>query len=105
MTPAICSPPPAAASRRPGAAVSAYTKAGVILDDLRAREDAPATLFERPRAQSAALMAAIDGLNARYGRHAIFPAAMGIERPWKLRAEHHSPRYTTRLDDLPTVQA
>ena len=29
----------------------AYSKAGVILDDLRARADAPATLFERPPRQ------------------------------------------------------
>jgi nucleotidyltransferase/DNA polymerase involved in DNA repair len=82
----------------------AYVKAGVILDDLRPAADAPATLFDAPRPRSAALMAAIDGLNARYGRHTVFPAAMGIERPWKLKAEHHSPRYTTRLSDVPVVR-
>lgn len=83
----------------------AYTKAGVILDDLRARQDAPATLFASPRPNSEALMAAMDRLNARYGRHTVFPAAMGIERPWKLKAEHHSPRYTTRISDVPVVRA
>jgi DNA polymerase V len=40
-----------------------------------------------------------------YGRHTVFPAAMGIDRPWKLKAEHHSPRYTTRLSDVPVVRA
>ncbi len=30
---------------------------------------------------------------------------MGIERPWKIRAEHHSPRYTTQLSDVPVVHA
>lgn len=83
----------------------AYTKAGVILDDLRPCEDAPPCLFETARPHSAELMTAIDRLNGRYGRHTVFPAAMGIERPWKLRAEHHSPRYTTRLGELPIVQA
>ncbi len=82
-----------------------YTKAGVILDDLRDRKDAPPSLFEAPRPQSDALMAAVDRLNTRYGRHTVFPAAMGIDRPWKLKAEHHSPRYTTRLSDLPVVRA
>lgn len=82
-----------------------YVKAGVILDDLRASEDAPATLFDAPRPKAAALMEAMDSLNARYGRHTVFPAAMGIDRPWKLKAEHHSPRYTTRLSDVPVVRA
>lgn len=83
----------------------AYTKAGVILDDLRAKADAPPCLFETPRPHSEALMAAVDRLNGRYGRHTVFPAAMGIDRPWKLKAEHHSPRYTTWLSDLPMVRA
>jgi hypothetical protein len=30
---------------------------------------------------------------------------MGIDRPWKLKAERHSPRYTTRLSDVPVVRA
>lgn len=83
----------------------AYTKAGVILDDLRRREDAPVTLFEVPRPTSAALMQAMDSLNARYGRHTVFPASMGILRPWQIKAEHRSPRYTTRISDLPVLRA
>ena len=83
----------------------AYAKAGVILDDLRRREDAPRTLFEAEDSRAAALMRAMDGLNARYGRHAVFPAAMGIRRSWRQRAEHRSPRYTTRLSDLPVLRA
>ena len=83
----------------------AYAKAGVILDDLRRREDAPRTLFEAEDPRAAALMRAMDELNARYGRHTVFPAAMGIRRSWRQRAEHCSPRYTTRLSDLPVLRA
>lgn len=83
----------------------AYVKAGVILDDLRPSKEAPPCLFEAPRPHSAALMSAVDRLNARYGRHTVFPGAMGIDRPWKLRAEHHSPHYTTRIGELPVVMA
>ena len=50
-------------------------------------------------------MRALDGLNAKYGRHAVFPAAMRIARPWKQRAAHVSPRYTTCLSDLPVLRA
>ena len=50
-------------------------------------------------------MAAMDRINAKYGRGTLFPAAAGIERAWKLRAAYHSPRYTTRLEELPSVRA
>ncbi len=50
-------------------------------------------------------MAALDRVNAKHGRGTLFPAAMGIERGWKLWAAHHLPRYTTRLDELPRVRA
>ena len=82
-----------------------YAKAGVLLDDLCRPEDAPPTLFSAHQPRSDALMAALDRVNARFGRGALFPAAIGIERPWRLRAAHHSPRYTTRLDELPRVRA
>ena len=77
----------------------------MVLDDLRRREDAPRTLFEAPRQTSEALMRAMDEVNAKYGRHTVFPAAMGIRRSWRQRAEHRSPRYTTRLSDLPVLRA
>lgn len=76
-----------------------YVKAGVLLDDLCPPEEAPPSLFEAAAPRSEKLMGAMDQLNARFGRNTVFPAAMGVERGWKLRAAHHSPRYTTRLDD------
>ena len=82
-----------------------YVKAGVFLDDLREPADAPPALLAAPRPGSDALMRAVDGLNARYGRNTVFPAAMGVERGWKQRAEHRSPRYTTRLADVLAVSA
>ncbi len=82
-----------------------YAKAGVLLDDLCRPEDAPPTLFAATAPRSDALMGAMDRVNAKYGRNTLFPAAAGIERAWKLRAAHHSPRYTTRLDELPRVRA
>ena len=75
------------------------------LDDLCPPEDAPPALFAAPSPRSDALMAAMDRVNAKYGRNAVFPAAMGIEWTWRLRAAHHSPRYTTRLEELPRVWA
>jgi DNA polymerase V len=31
-------------------------------------------------------------------------ASEGLKQPWKMRADHRSPRYTTRLSDLPVVR-
>jgi len=83
----------------------AYAKAGVLLDDLLAPGAAPPCLFAAPRPGSAALMAAVDQVNARFGRGAVFPAAVGLERAWAQRAAHRSPRYTTRVGELPVVRA
>ena len=50
-------------------------------------------------------MASMDHLNARFGRGTVFPAAMAVEPGWTLRAEHRSPGYTTRLDELQVRRA
>ena len=47
----------------------------------------------------------MDRLNARFGRDTVFPAAMGVERGWRLSAAHRSPRYTTRIEELPRLRA
>jgi DNA polymerase V len=84
----------------------AFVRAGVILDDLRAGPHPAPTLFEAPRPGSAALAAAVDALNARFGRGAVLPAAALVgRRAWEQRAARRSPRYTTRLDELPVVVA
>ncbi len=80
-----------------------YTKAGIILDDLIAAADAPQLLFPPERSRDARLMEALDRVNDRFGKKALVVASEGFARPWTLRADHRSPRYTTRISDLPTV--
>jgi DNA polymerase V len=82
-----------------------YVKAGVLLADLCPAEAAPLDLFAAASPRRAALMGAMDQVNARYGRDTLFPAAMGVERRWEARAARRSPRYTTRLSELPRVRA
>ena len=81
-----------------------FTKAGVMLDDLLPLEDRPRTLFDAPRPRSAALMGALDAVNDRFGKKTMVLASEGTSRAWQLRADHRSPRYTTRLSDLPVVR-
>jgi DNA polymerase V len=92
-----------AAWPKSGMAGHAFTKAGVLLDDLLPIEDRPRTLFNEP-SRSPDLMEALDAVNSRFGKKTMVLASEGVERSWQLRAEHRSPRYTARMTDLPVVR-
>ena len=59
------------------------------------------------RERGAALMAALDASNGRFGRGAVVPASAGFapRRDWSTKFEMRSPRYDTGLDELPVVAA
>lgn len=95
-----------------------YVKAGVMLVDLRpqGQQQAELDLFsteDRPNVATAGrdpshLMSAVDALNRRFGRGAVgvasaMPSAEGKTHAG--RQERRSPRYTTRLDEIPFVVA
>lgn len=86
-----------------GEKLYAFTKAGVLLDDLLPFEQRPRTLFDVPRG-SPRLMTALDQVNKRFGKKTLILASEGMSRSWQLRADHRSPRYTTRISDLPVVR-
>lgn len=78
-----------------------YKKTGILLLDLVPAEGVQGSLFLRPdEARRVSLMRAMDAINRRYGRDRVRFAGTGLDRAWKLRAEFHSPRYTTRWDEL-----
>ncbi|KIT16590.1 Y-family DNA polymerase [Jannaschia aquimarina] len=81
-----------------------FSKAGVLLDDLLPLEDRPRTLFDAMRPKSAELMCALDMVNDRFGKKTMVLASEGMERSWALRADHRSPRYTTRISELPVIR-
>ncbi len=85
-----------------------YAKAGVVAGDLVPLASARRALFGRlDRERAIRLMAALDACNRRFGRGTVVPASAGLSqaRGWQTRFEHRSPRYTTRLDELPRVSA
>lgn len=74
----------------------------MILTDLAPERRAQGALF--PVAESEGLMEALDRINAKYGRHTLYPGAIGLgHRPWHTRFARRTPRYTTRGDELLTV--
>lgn len=51
------------------------------------------------------LMTAMDALNRRYGRGTITMAGAGtgeMPRNWAMKQERRTPRYTTRIGEIPT---
>jgi DNA polymerase V len=83
----------------------AYTKAGIMLDDLIAADMRPRTLFEDDGDKRARLMGALDEINGRFGRWTAVTASLGFKREWKLRSEMRSPSWTTSIAEVPTVKA
>ena len=84
------------------AAVSAATKLRSCRRLARALTEPFPT---RDPAKSAKLMAALDAVNARFGRGALRPLATGIARPWGTRHGRLSPRYTTRVEEIMEARA
>jgi DNA polymerase V len=79
-----------------------YAKAGVLTSDLVRPAQAQRALFDGlDHVRSGKVMAALDAVNARFGRHTLVPASVGFSRPSATRFEMRSPRYTTRWDELP----
>jgi DNA polymerase V len=51
------------------------------------------------------LMQTVDMINARWGSDTLIQAGSGIERPWRMRRERMSRRFTTSWEELPMVKA
>jgi len=94
-----------------------YLKAGVMLVDLQPQDQQQGELelFSTEEATSSTaardlsqLMGAVDALNQRFGRGAVTVASAmhtGSSKTHAGRQERRSPRYTTRLDEIPLVIA
>jgi len=83
-----------------------YKKAGIMLTLISDKAKRQETLFDDPlqRAQSAKLMAAMDAINAEFGRDTLRTGATGTDKRWAMRSENRSRRFTTRWDELPIAK-
>ncbi len=87
---------------RPG---YAYSKAEVLLMDLRQRGEFTGDLFAAaPSPGANRLMAVIDRINAREGRGTVRLGRIPAAPEWAMRREMMSQRYTTRWDELMVVR-
>ena len=83
-----------------------YAKAGVMLGDFYQSSVTQFDLFsqQQPRANADKLMNALDAIN-RSGKGKIWFAGQGTgDSAWQMKREMLSPRYTTRLKDIPVIK-
>ncbi|WP_426078682.1 DUF4113 domain-containing protein [Janthinobacterium sp. PSPC3-1] len=75
----------------------------MLLLDLTPKGMLQGVLFDeaRPRDADVKEMAALDALNARFGRDTVTLASAGLAPRWAMRSENKTPCYTTRWSELP----
>jgi DNA polymerase V len=82
-----------------------YLKAGVVLMKVVPEDQVQQGLYDkRERLKEKYVIDAVDSVNKSFGREMLKWAVQGSGRKWKLKMEHKSPCYTTRLADIKTIQ-
>lgn len=80
-----------------------YKKAGVMVMDLTPEDSRQMGFFEQHNPRHIPLMKALDNINQTYGQQKIRLAAQSPGKIWKMNQFNLSPRYTTRLSDIISV--
>lgn len=72
-----------------------------MLDNIIPQEHVQATLFDRAdNPKQKKLMETLDKINDQMGGNALTYASQGITRPWKMKCEKRTPKYTTKWNQL-----
>ena len=81
-----------------------YKKAGVLLLNLRTRDQDQGLLFrDHYDKKRNRLVKALESINSRYGTESAFLAAQGIDRSWDMKRQRRTPRYTTNWNEIPAI--
>lgn len=80
-----------------------YKKAGVILNDFTPSNQKQLSIFAQSDKRHIELMRAVDTINTNFGGQKIKLASQDLKRLWKMKQERLSPKYSTRLSDIITV--
>lgn len=83
-----------------------YKKAGILASELKPPNQLQTNLFipENKYIQSAELMKAVDEINKKMGRGAVYFVACGDKPGFKLKSEWRSKRFATRWEELLKVE-
>ena len=81
-----------------------YKKAGIMLLNLVPEDVMQLDIMTAQDVmKSDKLMATVDRINTRLGKHTVYYAAEGVQKNWELRRDFISPRCSTRVAEAITV--
>ena len=82
-----------------------YRKTGILLADIVPQSERQQSFLQHADAgKRERVMAAVDEINRRHGRHTLRPLSMGHELKWQMKRQMLSPRYTTNWREVPRVR-
>ncbi|MCO6175063.1 Y-family DNA polymerase [Flavobacterium sp. NRK F10] len=82
---------------------SVYKKAGVIVTQIVKSEEVQLSIFENENPKHQHLMHTIDTCNKKWGRK-IRLGSQDLKRTWKMKQNHLSNQYTTKINEILTVK-
>lgn len=81
-----------------------YKKTGVIVSGLVPEDQVQRNFFdEADRSKQRSLMKVMDAINDTMGKDRVRLLSQGFDRKWKLRQERLTPAYTSRWEELLTI--
>ncbi len=81
-----------------------YKKAGVIVTQIIPQDQKQFHLFEEENPKHQKLMKVIDDFHKKTGERKIRLGNQDLQRTWKMKQNHLSPKYTTDFKDIFTVK-
>jgi DNA polymerase V len=82
-----------------------FHKTGMFVTDIFPNTQVQGAIYQvENKAKNAKVMKALDGINSYMGGDTVRFAAQGYSKEWKLRSEHLSKCYTTRIDYIIRVK-
>ncbi len=82
-----------------------YKKAGVIVMGLTPSTQKQLALFSNENSKHTPLMDVVDRLNKAYGNQKIKFGGQALDRQWKMRQERLSPRYSTNIQEIISINS
>jgi len=79
-----------------------YKKSGAVVMDIVPAGQVQRSLFDTvtDRPLNSKLMGVLDKINGKHGQDTVRMGAAGFSKKWRLKVEHRSPCYTTRIEDI-----
>lgn len=81
-----------------------YKKCGCMLGEIQPKRLVQDSLFETPVRTNSKAIAALDAINAKFGRGTLKSASEGLDKPWRMKRGMVSPAYTTNWAELMRVR-